>query len=196
MRGGGARKKTQVARCERGVAALRCASVCVSLRCVSVRLPVERRGDDQRRGQGTFIARDSDWLPRNRSAPTTPLGTPTAAAIKPLDQRTRNLACTQTSKWNSGLFSVRGKGPLRAARRCLPVERRGDDQRRGQGTSIARDFNWLPRNRNVLTTTHFRKKELEGRSSASSVTAMLPRLPLLFPKGLSGHPLTKVGVRA
>ena len=38
------KKKNQVARCERGVGALRCASVCVSLSCVSVRLPVERRG--------------------------------------------------------------------------------------------------------------------------------------------------------
>ena len=34
-------KKNQVARCERGVDALRCASVYVSFRCVSVRLPVE-----------------------------------------------------------------------------------------------------------------------------------------------------------
>ena len=47
-------KKNQVARCERGVDALRCASVCVSLGCVSVCLPVERRGNDQRRGQGTL----------------------------------------------------------------------------------------------------------------------------------------------
>ena len=48
------KKKNQVARCERGVDAPRCASVCVSLRCVSVRLPVERRGNEQRRGQGTL----------------------------------------------------------------------------------------------------------------------------------------------
>jgi len=45
------KKKDQVARCERGVDALRCASVYVSFMCVSVRLPVERRGNDQRRGQ-------------------------------------------------------------------------------------------------------------------------------------------------
>ena len=44
-------EENQVARCERGVDALRCASVYVSFRCVSVRLPVERRGNDQRRGQ-------------------------------------------------------------------------------------------------------------------------------------------------